>query len=209
MFRQIGSMMGYEPQNASNQERRPFKLTFRYALTILVYALAVYAEAVLIGALFGPVLLGIAIAQLLHIERSGRGITVGVRDISTTRRILAGVALATGLLFCYLRITDAMPIVLERGGDGTVLIGTVKHWYAIPPAWEAVRWGLAIVIPLALIPAGVELLARILMEIGAPNLADSIRAATGMLKRGRWINYAGKPAETAAEVSTPVANWSK
>lgn len=193
----------YEKQSGKTNVLRPLILAAVYAAVIvLVYAPAVYLEAVLVGVLFGPALLAGAGWLLFEVNLRDRKITR--REIDGGRRLVAALLAIIGALFVYLRvIPDGWPWSLMVGG-GALWIGTPWSGFAVPAAWVALRYGLAIVLPLGLIPAGTMLLSRILMEIGYPNLADSVRAMAGQLQSKRWIGY---PAHTEPQPEpTPTSN---
>lgn len=193
----------YERQSGKTNVIRPLILAGVYAVVIAFYAVAVYLEAILTGLVFGPVLVGAGLQMLLRVSFAG-GLTIRRKTIDGGKRLIASILIAAGVLLIYLRvIPNGWPWSLAVS-DGALWIGTPWAGFAIPAAWVALRYGLAITLPIGLIPAGIVLLSRILMEIGYPNLADSVRAMAGQLLSKRWIGY---PAHTEPTPEpTPTSN---
>jgi len=179
----------YEKQTGTTNVVRPLVLAAVYAGVILfIYAPAVYVEAVLVGVLFGPALAALGLRLLVAVSFNG-GLTIRRKLATDGQRLIAVLFVAVGALFIYLRVIPHGWPWSWATGDGRLWIGTPWAGFGIPAAWQAARYGLALALPLALIPAGIVLLARILMEIGYPNLADSVRAVAGQLISRRWIGY--------------------
>ena len=199
----------YERQSTKTNVWRPLLITGVYALLIVgVYTPAVYLEAVLVGIAFGPALIGGGLAQLLQVSRSD-GLSIRLRGITPGRRLVALLLLSVGALCVYLRVVAGWPWAWSVAA-GRLWIGTPWAGFSVPAAWLAARIGLALALPLALIPAGIALLSRFLMEIGFPNLADSVRAQAGQLLNTRWIHYPARPesAQPEAVSNRPAAGGS-
>ena len=189
----------YEKQSTKTNVWRPLLVAGVYAaLIVCIYAPAVYLEAVLVGFVFGPALVGGGLAQLLKVSR-GDGLEIRWRKIDAGKRLVAGLLVAVGALCVYLRVIDGWPWAWSVAA-GRLWIGTPWIGFSVPAAWLAARVGLVLALPLALIPAGIALLSRFLMEIGFPNLADSVRAQAGQLLDRRSIHYPARP-----EVAQPAA----
>ena len=195
----------YQKQNAFSELLQPvLAAALLVALALLVWLPAAYLLAVLADWLFAPALCGPALAVLFSVNARS-GVNIRLRAVPPLPRAVAGVALVGGALPLYLRFISAWPWTWQTAA-GVLWIGTPWGGIGLPAAWEWLRWMLVITLALALWFTGVELSHRLLMEIGAPNLANSLRAIAGRAQRRRWIDYPDQ-AEAEAQAGAPGPRW--
>jgi hypothetical protein len=177
-MRNILGTSPYEKQSASTEVLRPLLLAAVYGGVLLLAALGLLLQAVLIGRGSGPLLLGllfIASVRKFTVWLDARpGIDIEPRTWVQSHRAGVRLGYVSGLALSALSLVW-WPLTWEIGAGkiwwvcGSVS-GSAPHWCL----WLAVTW--SIVADVTALQAGKMLLSRILMEIGYPTLAGSLRA---------------------------------